>query len=77
MGGRRLADALDYLDDYDPNINKKVLEEELCSVLKSKWLIEIVDKALVKVKSYPDYGDIYFDILYKQYIVNSGIPRRE
>jgi len=68
MGGKRLADALDYLDDYGSDINKKKLEEELCSMLKSKWLIEIVDKALLKVKNYPDYGDTYFDILYKQYI---------
>lgn len=77
MGGSRLAEALDYLDDYDPNINKKDLEEKLCSLLKSKWLIEIVDKALLKIKNYPDYGDLYFNILYKQYIVKTGIRKRK
>jgi hypothetical protein len=68
MGSNSLLDALNYLDDYDPNINKKELEVELCSIFKSKLLIEIVDKALVKVKKYPDYGETYFEILYKQYI---------
>ncbi|MBC2579354.1 hypothetical protein [Clostridium sp. DJ247] len=68
MGSNNLAEALDYLNDYDPNINRKELEAELCSIFKSKLLIEIVDKALLKVKNYPDYGDIYFDILHKQYI---------
>ena len=68
MGSDSLAEVLDYLDDYNPNINREELELEICSVFKSKVLIEIVDKALAKVKSYPDYGDIYFDILYKQYI---------
>lgn len=68
MGSNNLAEALDYLEDYDPNINKKELEVQICSIFKSKLLIEIVDKALLKVKKYPDYGDIYFNILYKQYI---------
>ena len=68
MGSNSLAEALDYLDDYDPNINRKELEIQICSVFESKLLIEIVDKALSKVKNYPDYGNVYFDILYKQYI---------
>lgn len=68
MGSNNLAEALEYLDDYDPNMNKKQLEAELCSVFKSKFLIEIVDKSLLKVKKYPDYGEMYFNILYKQYI---------
>jgi hypothetical protein len=69
MGGCCLREELDYLNDYDPNVNKKEIEDQLSSILKSKILIEIVDKALVKLKEYPDYGDLYFDILYKQYIV--------
>lgn len=68
MGSNNLAAALDYLNDYDPNINREDLEFELCSIFKSKMLIEIVDKALLKVKDYPDYGDMYFQILHKQYI---------
>lgn len=68
MGSASLADALDYLDDYNPNINIEELEIEICSIFKSKLFIEIVDKALSKVKSYPDYGNLYFDILYKQYV---------
>lgn len=68
MGSNNLAEALEYLDDHDPNMNKKQLEAELCSVFKSKFLIEIVDKALLKVKKYPEHGDTYFNIIYKQYI---------
>lgn len=77
LGGKRLSEALDYLDDYDQNVNKKELEAELCSILKSKWLIEIVDKALIKIKNYPDYGAMYFDILYKQYIVKYKYSEKE
>lgn len=68
LGSDSLAEALDYLDDYDPNINREELEIEICSHFKSKLLVEIVDKALLKVKNYPDYGNIYFEILQKQYI---------
>jgi hypothetical protein len=76
MGSNSLAEALEYLDEYDPNMNRKKLEDELCSVFKSKLLIEIVDKALLKVKKYPDYGDIYFEIIYKQYIQKNKYPEK-
>lgn len=68
LGYNRLKEALDFLDDYDTNSNKKLLEERLCCIFKSKCIIEIVDKSLIKIKDYPDYGDMYFDILHKQYI---------
>lgn len=68
FGVNSLKEALDYLDDYDTNINKKALEERICCIIKSKCIIELVDKSLVKVKSYPHYGNLYFDILYKQYV---------
>jgi hypothetical protein len=76
MGSNSLVEALDYLDEYDPNINRKKLEDELGSVFKSKLLIEIVDKALLKVKKYPDYGDVYFEIIYKQYIQKNKYPEK-
>lgn len=68
MGYNNLAEALEYLDDYDPTMHKKELEYKLCSIFKSRFIIEIVDKALLKVKKYPNYGDIYYNIIYKQYI---------
>lgn len=77
LGINRLKEALDILDDYDTNINKKALEEKLCCILKSKCIIEIVDKSLIKIKSYPDYGNMYFDILYKQYIANHKCSEKE
>lgn len=76
MGSNSLVEALDYLDEYDPNVNKRKLEDELCSVFKSKLLIEIVDKALLKVKRYPDFGDMYFEIIYKQYIQKNKYPEK-
>lgn len=68
LGSNRLKDALDFLNDYDININKRTLEERVSSIFKSKWLIEMVDKALIKIKKYPNHGEVYFDILYNQYI---------
>ncbi|WFD10900.1 hypothetical protein [Tepidibacter hydrothermalis] len=76
MGSNSLVEALEYLDEYNSNMNRKKLEDELCSVFKSKLLIEIVDKALLKVKKYPDYGDIYFEIIYKQYIQKNKYPEK-
>ena len=77
LSSNKLKEALDYLEDYDTNINKKNLEENLCCILKSKSIIEIIDKSLVKIKSYPDYGEMYFNILYKQYIAKYKHSEKE
>lgn len=68
LGSNRLAEVLDYLDDYASCNEKKKLEARVFSLHKSRWLIEIVDKALLKVKSYPENGECYYNILYHQYI---------
>jgi len=70
LGGRRLSELIDFLSiGFDTEIDRQRIEEKLCSIIETKYLVEIVDKALMKLKSYPDRGEQYFEIIYKQYII--------
>ena len=71
-GGRRISEFVDFLnlnlDEYDCEKDKKAVEERLMCVSETKHMIEIVDKALVGLKSHPDNGKVYHDIIAYCYI---------
>ena len=72
FGGRRIAELADYLSyDFESEIDKVKAESKLFSIAESKFLVDLVDKALVKLQAYPSLGQLYFDILTKQYIYNT------
>ncbi|HBX22972.1 MAG TPA: hypothetical protein DEF34_04985 [Desulfotomaculum sp.] len=72
LGGRRIANLVDFLsfglDDLDSLRDKQVIEERLLNIAESKIMIEIVDKALLKLRTHPDNGVIYFNIITSSYI---------
>lgn len=72
FGSSRISDLVDFLslglEDYNNIKDKKVLEDRLMNIAESKSMIEIVDKALIKLKSHPENGDIYFNIIKDSYI---------
>ena len=77
MGSKDLKKGLDFLSDFAPDIDKEKFETEVSCVFESQIFIELIDKALLKVKEYPDNGDLYFDILYKQYILKYKYTEKE
>ena len=60
--------ALMYLEDFAPTEKKEKFTERIQSLFEVKWMIEIVDSAMVKVKDFPVYGDLYFDLLARCYL---------
>ena len=72
FGGRRISELIDFLsfelDEFDTIKDKKTIQERLMSIAESKSMIEIVDKALLKLKTHPDNGEIYFNIITSCYI---------
>lgn len=69
FGGRRIAELADYLSyDFESDIDKEKAESKLLSIAETKLLVDLVDKALLKLHEYPVLGQLYFDILTKQYI---------
>lgn len=72
FGGKRIANLVDFLsldlDYFDCAKDKKAIEERLLNIAESKSMIDIVDKALVKLRTHPDNGEIYFNIITGSYI---------
>lgn len=69
FGGRRIAELADYLSyDFEGDIDKEKAESKLLSIAESKFLVDLVDKALLKLQAYPNLGELYFNILTRQYI---------
>lgn len=71
-GGNRISKFVDFLcidlDEFDSGKYKKEIEERLMSVSESKNLINIIDKALIKLKTHPENGEMYFNIIMRCYI---------
>ncbi len=72
LGSKRIANLVDFLsfdlDDFDSIRDRKVIEDRLMNVAESKSMLEIVDKALIKLRTHPDNGEIYFNIITSSYI---------
>jgi hypothetical protein len=70
FGGRRIAELADYLSySFESDVDKEKAESKLLSIAETKFLVDLVDKALLKLREYPDLGQLYFNILTKQFII--------
>jgi hypothetical protein len=68
-GSSRITDLIDYLDlDFDEHADKRNAADRLRSICETKDLVDIVDQALLKIRTYPGNGELYFKILTHQYI---------
>ena len=73
--------ALTYLVEFSPTEDKRAFESNLKALFDSKWMMELVDDAMVQVKEFPDMGDLYFELLSKFYLSKfkygeNEMPRR-
>lgn len=58
--GNRDADAgLCYLENFAPDIDLQEFEEKVCCVMESRMLVDVIDRALLRLKRYPDRGELY------------------
>jgi hypothetical protein len=58
-----LSDALAYLENFAPQEKKVQFEDRVQSLFETRWMIELVDSAMLKVRDFPYNGKLYFDIL--------------
>ncbi len=63
-----LGEALKYLQTVEPTLDKGTFESTLRSLFETRWMIELVTGAMLRVKEFPDYGEHYFEILSKSYL---------
>lgn len=63
-----LATALTFLNDFAPTETKEKFSEKVSCVFESKWMIDLVDTAMVKIYNYHTNGKMYHEILSKCYL---------
>ena len=68
MGEHDLGAGLCYLAEFAPDVDIEEFEYRVCCVMESKMLIEVVDRALLRLRNYPNRGELYHEILSKQFI---------
>lgn len=66
--GKDLDEALIYLSTFAPEFKRQDFESRVSHLFESKWLIELIDNALVKIRDYPEYGEVYSTILFECYL---------
>ena len=69
--------ALEYLRTYSPTEDKALFEAKLKILFDSRWVMELVDDAMMQVKEFPDMGDQYFEILSKCYLSSMKYPETD
>jgi hypothetical protein len=66
--GGELDTAMIYLETFAPEEEKERFEERMGSLFETKWMVELVETAMFRVKDYPRNGSLYFEILSKCYL---------
>ena len=66
--GSDLDGALIYLEQFAPDKEKDRFESRIRALFETRLMIELVDSAMMKVKEFPENGDLYFEILSKCYL---------
>jgi hypothetical protein len=64
--------ALFYFSEFAPVDIRGEFEARICELFKSRWMLEIVNDSLVRIRSYPNYGKQYYDILFFRYVDESA-----
>ena len=68
IGNRDVEVGFRYLADFAPDTEAERFAERVCCICETRMYIDLIDKALLRMRDYPVYGEIYYEILDKQYI---------
>ena len=63
-----IKQALNYLKSYSTTEDRATFERQLRMLFDSRWMVELVDSAMIQVKEFPDDGERYFEILSKYFL---------
>lgn len=66
--GSNLDGALIYLETFAPDEARERFEEKIRSLFETRWIIELIDNAMGRIRDYPCRGDLYCEILSKCYL---------
>lgn len=63
-----LDTALLYLENFAPDEQKEKFAAKIRALFNVKWMVEIVDSAIIKVRDFPLNGELYAHILSMYYL---------
>lgn len=63
-----LGAALMYLNDFAPTEQRQAFEDKVSGLFETKWYIELIDTAMIKLHDYHMNGMLYYEILSKVYV---------
>ena len=61
----------------EQDIELQAFEEKVCCLVQNQMLVNIIDRALLRLKRYPDRGELYYEILTKQFIYRFNSTEKE
>ncbi len=65
---RKLSDLINSMVEIDNRVNEERLNSRLKSIEDSKSILDFIDLSMMQLKSYPENGEEYYDILTNVYI---------
>lgn len=77
IGGQDLGVGLSFLENFAPDIDQRAFEEKVCCVVQNKMLVDAVNRSLLRLKRYPLRGELYYEILTKQYVYRYNGTEKE
>lgn len=66
--GSELDGALIYLETFAPDEERERFEARIQSLYTTRWMVELIETAMLKVGEYPGSGALYTEILSKCYL---------
>ena len=69
LGYQRTSELADFLQyEFDNSFNRTKMVDRLMSIAETKFITELVESTLLKIKTYPKYGELYYDILSNKFM---------
>ncbi|MDD3193342.1 MAG: hypothetical protein PHE47_05740 [Oscillospiraceae bacterium] len=59
VGNHSMDAGFRYLADFAPEVDADKFAERVCCICETRMYIDLIDKALIRMKDYPVYGELY------------------
>lgn len=75
--GSDLDGALLYLEEFAPEKEKEQFESRIKTLFETRWMVELVDSAMLKVYEFPENGQLYHEIVSKCFLTKFKYTENE
>lgn len=69
LADSELLNYVNCLMDIDTRVNKEHFKSKLQTVAETNCMVELINRALIKLRNYPRDGERYFEIINKSFLV--------